>query len=97
MLTSRWRGALRGQGSSDYSRNDEASISKVGKQNLVTKAPGGSNPGRPGGGWGGQQSSEIGTECPMSKGWKTSLVNSGNRRVELVQALVESSPAVLCR
>lgn len=64
MLTSGRRGALRGQGSGDWDPEDEASITKVRRQNLVIKAPGGSNPGGSGGGWGGQQSREIGTECP---------------------------------
>lgn len=42
---------------------------------------------------GSQQSSTVGTEHPVSEGWKTSLVNSGNCRVKLVQAPVKSRAA----
>lgn len=42
---------------------------------------------------GSKQENDIRTECPMSTGSKTSLVNLGNCRVKLVQALVKSRGA----
>ena len=92
MLTSARRGAIRGQGT-----KDEASTTEVRRQNWVTKASGASNPGRPGEDGEASHQGRLEQSAPMSKGWKTSLVNSGNRRVELLQALVESSAAVLCQ
>lgn len=58
-------------------------------------SPGGLTPGRPGGGGGGWRWSKMGREWPHVERSEDKLVNSGNHRVKLVQALVKSS-AVYC-